>query len=176
VPAAGWPSHEGDLATVTAIRDMLAAESDRNRARGGAHGLALTSSMLVVLDLELGQVDAAAKSAAIGYHAALATKDLPILAALGVTVARLASDLGHHEEAAERLGAAARVRGIEDPTDPTVARLTHELTESLGATGFAAAYDKGWSLDKEQASSRLDPASLEGDGAEPVMEAQARRR
>jgi predicted ATPase/DNA-binding SARP family transcriptional activator len=153
--ARGWVAiHEGDLATMTAIRDTLALESDRNRTRGGAHGLALMSSMLVVLDLELGQVDAAAKSAAIGYHAAVATKDQPILAGLGVTVARLASELGRDEEAAERLGAAARVRGIEDPTDPTVARLTRELTESLGATGFAAAYDKGWSLPKEAASTR----------------------
>jgi ATP/maltotriose-dependent transcriptional regulator MalT len=175
--ARGWVAvYERDVATMTEVRDLLTAETDRNRTRGGAHGLALMSSMLVVLDLELGQVDAAAKCAATGYRAALATKDLPILAGLGTAVARLASALGRNEEAAERLGAAARVRGIEDPTDPTVARLTRELTESIGATGFAAAYDKGWLLSKEEASIRLDPASLDRSGVEPVVEFQARRR
>jgi hypothetical protein len=134
------------------------------------------SSMLVVLDLELGQVDAAAKSAAIGYSASLATKDLPILAGLGTAVARLASALGRDDDAAERLGAAARVRGIEDSTDPIVARLSRELTGALGAKGFAEAYERGWSLTKQEATTRLDPASLNGSGVEPVVEAQARRR
>ncbi|HEU5000436.1 MAG TPA: BTAD domain-containing putative transcriptional regulator [Lapillicoccus sp.] len=175
--ARGWVAvHEGDVAAMTRVRDTLAAETDRNRTRGGAHGLALMSSMLVILDLELGQVDAAAKCAAVGYRASLATKDLPILAGLGTAVARLAAAFGRDEDAAERLGAAARVRGIEDPTDPTVVRLTRELTEALGAQGFADAYERGWSLTKEAAAERLDPASLDVGGVEPVVEAQARRR
>jgi hypothetical protein len=171
---------EGDMATVEQIRDAMVAQSQSSHALGGAHGLALLSTMVTLLDIELGDLDAALKVASSGYAAALQTKDMPILAGLGVAVARLAVALDHCVDAAELLGTAARVRGIEDPTDPTIAELLAALPVRLGEKAFAAAYERGWSLSKQDAAKRLDPASLDVAGAEPLaaddVAAQARRR
>jgi hypothetical protein len=112
---------------------------------------------------------------------------MPILAGNGTATARLALAYDRCEDAAELLGAAARVRGTEDPTDPTIAELFAALPARLGEEVFAAAYDRGWSLSKEDAAKRLDPASLDVRRAEPrdadevdevaeVGAVQARRR
>ncbi|MGI3781995.1 MAG: hypothetical protein ACRYG2_14600, partial [Janthinobacterium lividum] len=86
-------------------------------------------------------------------------QDMPILADVGLAVARLALAGDDPLVAAAVLGAAARVRGAEDRTSPAVARLTSELRDRLGET-FAAAYGTGWSLDPGAAIERLDPARL----------------
>ena len=89
--------------------------------------------MVTLLDVELGDLDAALKSATAGYSAAVATKDMPILAGNGTATARLALAYDRCEDAAELLGAAARVRGIEDPTDPTIAELFATLPAGWAA-------------------------------------------
>ena len=171
---------EGDMTTVAEVRDTMLAHSESSRTLGGAHGLALLGTVVTLLDVELGDLDAALKAASSGYAAALQTKDMPILAGLGVAIARLALAYDRCEEASELLGASARVRGIEDPTDPTIAEVRSTLPVRLGDAAFAAAYDRGWSLSKEDAAKRLDPASLDVTGAEPLIDEveapQARRR
>jgi hypothetical protein len=141
--------------------------------------------MVALLDVELGDLDAASKSVTAGYTAALATRDMPILAGNGAATARLALAYDRCEDAAELLGAAARVRGIEDATDPTIAELFAVLPTRLGEEAFAAAYERGWSLSQADAVKRLDPASLDVTEAEPLeadevggveAPAQARRR
>ena len=175
----GWIAvREGDMAAVTEVRDTMVAQSESSRTLGGEHGQALLATMVTLLGVELGELDAALKSATAGYSAAVATKDMPILAGNGTATARLALAYDRCEDAAELLGAAARVRGIEDPTDPTIAELFAALPARLGEDAFAAAYDRGWSRTKEDAAKRLDPASLDVTGAEPLDAgvAQARRR
>ena len=182
----GWIAvREGDMDKVAAIRDTMTAQAESSRALGGAHGQALLGTMVALLDVELGDLDAASKSVTAGYTAALATKDMPILAGNGAATARLALAYDRCEVAAELLGAAARVRGIEDATDPTIAELFAVLPTRLGEEAFAAAYDRGWSLSQADAVKRLDPASLDVTEAEPLeadevggVEApgQARRR
>jgi hypothetical protein len=172
---------EGDLTTVAEVRDTMLGHAESSRILGGAHGLALLGTVVALLDVELGDLDAALKAASSGYAAALQTKDMPILAGLGVATARLAMAHDRCEDAAERLGASARVRGIEDPTDPTIAELRSTLPARLGDLAFAAAYERGWSLTKQDAATRLDPASLEVTESEPpatghVARVQARRR
>ena len=172
---------EGDMTTVAEVRDTMLGHSESSRTLGGAHGLALLGTMVALLDVELGDLDAALKAASSGYAAALQTKDMPILAGLGVATARLAMAYDRCEDAAELLGASARVRGIEDPTDTTIAELRSTLPARLGDTAFVVAYDRGWSLTKEDAAKRLDPASLEVTEAESpatgqVTKVQARRR
>ena len=61
------------------------------------------------------------------------------------------------EDAAELLGAAARVRGIEDATDPTIAELFAVLPTRLGKEAFAAAYERGWSRSQADAASGSTP-------------------
>ena len=158
---------EGDLAAVAEIRDRMVTMAETSRTLGGAHALALLGITVALLDVELGDLDAALESATSTYAAALQSKDMPILAGLGTVLARLALAYDHCVEAAELLGAAARVRGIEDPTDPTIAGLLSTLPTRLGQESFAAAYDRGWSLTKEEARKRLDPATLDVGGAEP---------
>ena len=182
----GWIAvREGDMDRVAAIRDTMTAQAESSRALGGAHGQALLGTMVALLDVELGDLDAASKSVTAGYTAALATKDMPILAGNGAATARLALAYDRCEDAAELLGAAARVRGIEDATDPTIAELFAVLPTRLGEEAFAAAYDRGWSLSQADAVKRLDPASLDVTEAEPLeadevggveAPAQARRR
>jgi hypothetical protein len=169
------------MAAVTEIRDAMVDQAESSPSLGGAHGQALSATMVTLLDVELGELDAAGKSAVAGYSAALATKDMPILAGNGAATAWLALARDRCEDAAELLGAAARVRGIEDRTDPTIAELLATLPVRLGEDAFAAAYERGWSLSKEDAAKRLDPASLDVTRAEPrtadeVAATQARRR
>ncbi len=111
---------DGDRTEMLATRDRLLAdltdsgEADSFRAHAGAVGWAAAGS----LDLHLGDVDQAPAHVCEGYRLAVATNDLPILASVGLTVAELAVHHGLHRDAAEVLGAAARLRGADDPTHP----------------------------------------------------------
>jgi hypothetical protein len=60
------------------------------------------------------------------------------------------------------LGAAARLRGAEDPTEPRIAQLTRDGRAVLGDEAFGAAYAAGWSLDQQTARARVDPARRTG--------------
>lgn len=93
------------------------------------------------------------------YPTARGTHDMPILATVGLASAALALAAGDAAEAATVLASAARVRGAEDPTEPTVVRLTATLREQLG-DAFDPAYAVGWALDVEAAAARLDPQAL----------------
>jgi hypothetical protein len=73
---------------------------------------------------------------------------------------RLALHYGRPEEAAELLGACARLRGAPDPTHPGVRALTERTTEALGERAFADAYARGRALDADAAAARLDPAGI----------------
>ncbi|MBB3326170.1 BTAD domain-containing putative transcriptional regulator [Microlunatus antarcticus] len=98
----------------------------------------------------------AAADLASAYPTALGTHDMPIMATVGVAVAALALARAEPVEAATVLGAAARVRGADDPTEPTVLRLTTALRDRLG-DAFDPAYAAGWTLGSAAAVARLDP-------------------
>jgi hypothetical protein len=75
---------------------------------------------------------------------------------IGVGGAAIARADGRPTDAAELLGAAAAVRGAEDATDPTIAKLRTALTKALGAKEFTAVYAAARDLDLEAACTRLD--------------------
>jgi hypothetical protein len=75
-----------------------------------------------------------------------------------VNVAALAETRGRQHESAVLLGAAARLRGAHDHTDPQVRELTSRGQAVLGGEEFAAAYAKGWELDGKTAATAADPA------------------
>jgi hypothetical protein len=52
------------------------------------------------------------------------------------------------------------VRGTDDPTDPTTAKLAPLLRAALGDDEFARRYAEGRALTRQEAISRLDPAQL----------------
>ncbi|MEP6631682.1 MAG: hypothetical protein ABJA89_14530, partial [Lapillicoccus sp.] len=156
-------AQEGDVGTVREIRAaLLEAEDDsRRRHRSQDHERALVLTILVLLDIELGELDEASTLAHDAYAAARATHDQPILANQGTTTARLIQVLGRDELAAEVLGACARVRGAEDATDLTITAVRESARIVLGDEGFEVAYRRGWDLDRDAAVARIDPASLE---------------
>ena len=60
----------------------------------------------------------------------------------------------------ELLGASTAVRGTDDPTDPTTAKLAPLLRAAIGDERYASAYDAGRALGRAGAIERLDPAGL----------------
>jgi predicted ATPase/DNA-binding SARP family transcriptional activator len=110
--------------------------------------------------LALGDLPGADKALREAYTAALATRELPILSLVTVTVAALAETRGWQHESAVLLGTAARLRGTHDHTDPRVRELTRRGRAALGEEEFAAAYATGWGLDAKAAVTAADPARL----------------
>ncbi|HZE49119.1 MAG TPA: hypothetical protein VE074_06110, partial [Jatrophihabitantaceae bacterium] len=88
------------------------------------------------------------------------TKDMPIVAMVGLAVADLALSTARATDAAEMVGAAARLRGADDPTQLDVKRLAAALRTALGDEAYEATYGRGRALDRDAAIARLDPATL----------------
>jgi hypothetical protein len=132
------------------------------------HVVALGYSVAAMVEAACGDVDQAGRDLAIAYPAGVATADMPVLSSVGVSVAATALRLGEVEQAAAVLGAAARLRGGDDPTDPTVHRIATAARAELGP-GYDSVYAGGRSLPRPDAVARLDPALL-------VAVAQARLR
>ncbi|MFI6279787.1 BTAD domain-containing putative transcriptional regulator [Streptomyces sp. NPDC050988] len=126
----------------------------------GDHGRTLLGSARASLCLATGDPAGAARALAKAYATALETRDLPILSLVAVNTAALAEAHGRHHEAAVLLGAASRLRGAHDLTDPQVRDLTGRGRTALGEEAFATAYEKGWELDAKTAVTEVDPARL----------------
>ncbi len=107
---------------------------------------------------EDGELEDADRFAQEAFTAALGTRDMPIVAAVGVTIAEIVAGRGRPDTAAEMLGAAAALRGADDATAREIVALTERLREALGADEFATRYAVGKALDREAAIERLHPA------------------
>ncbi|MGW6495686.1 AfsR/SARP family transcriptional regulator [Nonomuraea angiospora] len=128
------------------------------------HARTLVGSARAALCLALGDLPGADKALREAYAAALATRELPVLSLVTVNTAALAEARGRRHESAVLLGAAARLRGAHDHTDPQVRELTRRGQAALGGEGFAAAYAKGWELDAQTAVTTADPSRPKYDG------------
>ncbi|WP_436529066.1 BTAD domain-containing putative transcriptional regulator [Actinoplanes sp. HUAS TT8] len=126
----------------------------------GDHGTAIIEGVRATLALRRGDRVRAERALIRAYAAAQETQDMPILSLVAVGAAGLAELTGRHREAAQLLGAAARLRGAHDPTDLQVAELTRRNLAELGEEGFAEAYAAGWALDPNTALARADPGQL----------------
>jgi tetratricopeptide (TPR) repeat protein len=126
-----------------------------------AHGRALMLSIAAKQDLYDDELDVARERLAQAHDAAIGTKDMPIVAAVGIAVADLAVRTARPVDAGEILGAAARLRGADDATNLDIRRLTAALRDAIGDVAFGAAYERGRALDREAAIARLDPAALD---------------
>jgi predicted ATPase/DNA-binding SARP family transcriptional activator len=115
------------------------------------HGRALIEALSAIVAAETGALDDAERHVAAAFPVALATTDMPVVAAVGVAAATVAAARGRAEEAAELLGAAAAVRGADDFTSPEVARVRDEARST--------AYDRGRALSREEALARLQAAA-----------------
>jgi predicted ATPase/DNA-binding SARP family transcriptional activator len=145
---AGLWVRAGDL---DRARDLI-EPAEARLPSGGDHGQALVSGVRGLLCLELGDGPGAAKALGRAYVGAVASGDMPILARVAVAVAALAQFYGRNREVAVILGAAARLRGAHDRTDP-------RIRELRAAAGHADAYEAGWRLDRQTAVVRVDPST-----------------
>ena len=149
----------GDLATARALQERA---MKRVAALPAGHPAMQHSRTIVfVLSARLafgdGDQTRAFDLARQAYEAALATRDLPVTAHVGVVLADIAGQSGMHESAARVLGAAARLRGADDATSADISRQVAELRGVLGER-FDELYEYGKSLDRDAALKQLDPA------------------
>ncbi|MFJ4834706.1 AfsR/SARP family transcriptional regulator [Streptomyces sp. NPDC088747] len=138
----------------------------------GDHGRALIATVRAELCLRLADEPGAARALDQAYAAAVNSRDLPVVATVAVTVAGLAELHGRHLDAAVVLGAAARLRGAHDHTDPHIHAWSTRIRTALGDKDYVRAYTTGRKLDVPAALLRVDPAPirptppLESHGAE----------
>ncbi len=124
------------------------------------HGRALVATARGALCLARGDGPGAEEALDRAYAAAVDSGDLPFAATVVVTVAELAALYGRHRDVAALLGAAARLRGAHDHTDPQVRALSARSRRALGDARFTEAYETGWRLDPPAALTWTDPARL----------------
>ncbi|MEW1780382.1 BTAD domain-containing putative transcriptional regulator [Streptomyces sp. NPDC086777] len=148
----------GDLERAGRLIDAAETGLRARSPHAGEHGRALIATVRGELWLEHVDGPAAAHALHDAYAAALHSQDLPIVATVAVTVAGLAALYEQHHDVAVVLGAAARLRGAHDPTDPHIRALRSRTEAVLGETAFNTAYSAGWDLDMPAALSRVDPA------------------
>ncbi len=163
----------GDLDRARELVEVAEAGLAAGLPFAGDHGTALIGGVRAMLCIKLKDADGAAVALERAYAAALESKDMPILSMVAVTAAALAELRGRPREVALLLGAASRLRGTHDRTDPQANELAQRGREALGEDGFAEAYDIGWQLEPQSASARVDPARLRQE-ALPAPD-QARR-
>ncbi|TKK91571.1 AfsR/SARP family transcriptional regulator [Herbidospora galbida] len=116
------------------------------------HARTSAENTRAALHLAQGDPEGAGKSLREAYAAALATGELPVLSLVVVNAAALAETRGRRHESAVLLGAAARLRGAHDHTDPRVRELTDRGRTALGEEVFASAYTRGWAMDGRTAT------------------------
>ncbi|WP_375478869.1 BTAD domain-containing putative transcriptional regulator [uncultured Jatrophihabitans sp.] len=85
------------------------------------------------------------------FEAARGTRDQPFVASVGVAASAATAAAGAHEQAAQMLGAAARLRGADDPTAIDVRDMRQTLVPQLGEARFAEHYARGKALDRDTA-------------------------
>jgi hypothetical protein len=83
---------------------------------------------------------------------------MPVVA--GVGVAMFAAALERPLDAAEIVGAAARLRGADDRGSPDLIALRANVVTQVGAPTFESAYSRGRSMDRETRSPGWIPRCL----------------
>jgi predicted ATPase/DNA-binding SARP family transcriptional activator len=125
----------GTTGEVAEIRARMTGRlADRVPGGGpfGGHETALALTIAASIALDDGELDVAADQLAEAFDAAVRTTDQPVVASVGVTVARLLQARGEPVLAARAVGAAAVVRGAPDRTDPYLIRVLAQLGETVG--------------------------------------------
>jgi len=116
---------DGDLEEAARV----VAEARERLARGGptaprqGHGRAMLAAIGATVAARSGDFAEAERRLAEAHAVALATEDKPMVASIAVAAATVADARGDREAAAELVGAAAALRGADDPTNPDVVRL-----------------------------------------------------
>jgi predicted ATPase len=146
---------DGDLEEARRQYDAAAEELDRAPVHAPLFGAMLLCST-GHLAVATGELATARRHLEQALALAVEAPDMPLVAVVGVGVARLRLGYGDAGAAAEALGAAHALRGAADEFNPEVAHLTQELRSELGERAYQAAYARGSGLDRASALARLE--------------------
>ncbi|WP_433832340.1 BTAD domain-containing putative transcriptional regulator [Actinoplanes sp. CA-015351] len=156
----------GNADRAAALLDDAEQAVRSGTANPNDHVRTLLSSLRAALSTRAGDLIGAQRALMRAYATARKTRDLPILSLVAVHAAELAASSGTassgtaSSESAVLLGAASRLRGAHDETDPWIRELVSRGRTALGGAAFASAYGHGWELTPEQAVTAADPARL----------------
>jgi len=153
----------GDAEASRRLReDALRAASGLDPGRPDrAHQRAIVFGLSARLVADEGDLERARRLLGEAYADVRKARDLPIAGRVGEANAVLALRLGRPALAAELLGAAMRLRGTPDASNPDTAALLARLREALGERELDERLRAGRALDREAALARLDPAHLD---------------
>lgn len=98
-----------------------------------------------------GTVDEAERVILQALDSKIVRVDAPVTAAVLDSLAVLAHAQGDLDRAATLLGAAVRLRGLPDGSDPDVIELAAALRTELGEAGYDDAYQRGAAMDRDTA-------------------------
>ncbi|MGI8414901.1 MAG: AfsR/SARP family transcriptional regulator [Nakamurella sp.] len=149
-----------------AARDELLGQL-RGLTRRDGHLTAIAWALIGCSLARTGDFTQAQQALATAYPVAMITEDQPVISTVGEAVAWWAARSGHPEQAAEILGAAARLRGAQDVNDPIVAAAKKLARDALGDKEFTAAFERGQALSRKQAFARIDPSRPINDPVAP---------
>ncbi len=117
--------------------------------------MAVVHASIGMLALDRDDLDSAVTALLTGSTLAVATKDGPVAARVAVAVAELNRRRGSPEQAARLLGAAVRLRGTFDRSNPDEASISGKVRDALGDKAFEAAFGSGRGLDRVAALALL---------------------
>jgi predicted ATPase/DNA-binding SARP family transcriptional activator len=123
------------------------------------HLAALGWALAAKLSIIDGDLHTARRQVVDAHRYAIGTKDMPVVANVGVAYSMLLAATGGAAAAARVLGAAARLRGSSDPTQPAIAALTSQLQADLGLDAFELAFNAGRDLELAAARELLEPGT-----------------
>lgn len=135
---------------MSCLQEVLASV-DSIGAFGGGQMQATIHASLTVVEADLGDLGAARKSLQLAASIGAASKDMPVIAQVAVSSAYFAASEGQQELAAQRLGAADRIRGQVDHMNVDAKTLTERLRKGLGVEAFEASFAEGFELDQAEA-------------------------
>ena len=91
------------------------------------------------------------------YEAVMVAGDMPAAASVSTGLATLMLAREQPAPAARLLGAGARLRGMEDLSDPDILRVAEAARAQLGPAEYARHFTEGRNLSREDALALLDP-------------------
>jgi predicted ATPase len=148
---------QGDAVAAGPLREHL-DETLETAARRDGQLVAVAWAVLAMSWARIGEQEKALRALRFSYPIALATEDRPVIATYSEAAAVVAAATDRADDAAEFLGAAAKLRGGQNRDDPFLVPAIQFATKELGEAGFEAAYDRGRQLTADQALARINPA------------------
>jgi hypothetical protein len=116
---------------------------------------AIMHAGLAHLDVAEADFDSAQDQLQTALELAIASRDMPIVASIGVGSAELALACGDGARAALLLGASTSLRGAEDRSNSEAITIATTARTALGAVDYEDAYARGLSLSRDDALSLL---------------------